>query len=237
MKTTTQSNTIVRRSDDRSHANHGWLDTYHTFSFADYYDPDWVQFGSLRVLNEDTIAAGNGFPLHPHRDMEIFSFVPEGHLAHRDDLGNGSVIGPGRVQLMSAGRGIRHSEFNPTDDAATHLLQVWIMPRERGLQPTYAEKDYAIDATGLQLLASPDGAGDSMTIQQDIWISRGKYAKGATADLDLSSGSQAWLQLVSGELTVAGTTLVAGDGIGLTDAASVNLRVGADAEFLLFVMR
>jgi redox-sensitive bicupin YhaK (pirin superfamily) len=223
----------VRRSDERGHADHGWLDTYHTFSFADYYDPDFMGFRDLRVINEDRVAPHNGFGTHGHRDMEIISFVLEGELEHRDNMGNGGVIRPGEVQRMSAGTGVLHSEKNPSGEPV-HFYQIWILPRERNIRPSYEQKNFpAEDRTGrLRLVASLDGRDGSVTIHQDVELySAVLDEKGLTHTF--APNRHGWLQVARGEVTLAGNTLRAGDGAAISEETSVELR-GAGAEVLLF---
>lgn len=229
-----------RPSNDRGRARFDWLDSRHSFSFGEYYDPQHMGFGPLRVLNEDHIAAGKGFPPHPHRDMEIFSYVPAGRLAHKDSTGNASEISPGTVQLMGAGTGIVHSEFNPSAEEATHLLQVWIEPRESGLAPSYAESAYAArrpQGGGLTLLAAPDGTDGVLPIRQEARIHEGLLPAGASATLPLDDGQQGWVQLVRGVLAFEdGTVLEAGDGLALRaeSAPAVTSTGEGEALFLYF---
>lgn len=226
----------IRRSAERGHAQHGWLDSYHTFSFADYFDPEHMNFGPLRVINEDRIAGGTGFGAHPHRDMEIITYVIDGSLAHKDSMGNEAVIRPGEVQRMSAGTGVTHSEFNHEAGKATHLLQIWIMPATRGTKPTYGQKDFAaqLAAEPLVLVVSKDGRNGSISINQDadIYISRTK--KGSKTPLTIRSGRGAWLQVVSGSVQLFGEDLAAGDACALSDVSAIEWRTQKDAEVLLF---
>lgn len=225
----------VRRSEERGHASRGWLESYHTFSFADYYDPRHEQFRDLRVINEDWIAPGQGFGTHPHRDMEIVTVVLEGALAHRDSLGTGSTIRPGEVQRMSAGTGIAHSEFNASDSEPVHLLQIWLLPERAGLEPGYEQKAFPTDGAPLQLLAARDGRGGAVTIHQDAELYRARLAPGESALHALRPGRHAWLQVTSGTLTVNGTNLRAGDGAAVSDETELRLSAnGAPAEALLF---
>ncbi len=226
----------LRRSQERGHANHGWLDSYHTFSFADYYDPEHMGFRSLRVINQDVIAGGAGFPTHPHRDMEIFSYVLYGALAHKDSMGNGRVLEPGQIQLMSAGRGVTHSEFNPSKTDPASLLQIWIRPREPGLKPSYTEwhPKPEHDSTAKVLVISPDGREDSATIHQDADVYRVRLGSGESITHDLRAGRGAWFQLVSGTATVNGTPLQPGDAVSTEDSGTLTFTASADAEALLF---
>ncbi|MFM7101448.1 MAG: pirin family protein, partial [Verrucomicrobiota bacterium] len=214
--TTNGRRMVLRRADERGHANHGWLDTHHTFSFADYQDPAHPGFRSLRVLNEDRIAPGMGFGTHPHRDMEIFSYVLAGTLEHRDSLGNGRQLRPGQVQLMSAGRGVTHSEYNPSSTEAVHLLQIWIHPRQRGLAPAYTEwhPNPAHEDAPRVLVISPDGRDGSAIIRQDADIHRVRLSPGQSLDFCLRPGRGAWLHVARGALTLNGVGMAAGDGAG-----------------------
>jgi len=224
----------IRRAKDRGHANHGWLDTNHTFSFADYYDPNFMGFRALRVINEDRVQPGVGFGKHAHRDMEIISYVLEGTLAHSDSMGTGSEIKPGDVQRMSAGSGVTHSEMNPSGDESVHFLQIWILPAERGITPSYEQKTFA-DAerrNTLRLVASPDGSDGSVTIHQDVRL----YATlldGTSATHAFQPNRYGWIQVTRGEVDVNGQTLRAGDGAAISDEPSITLT-GRGGEALLF---
>ena len=226
----------VRRSADRGHFDHGWLDTYHSFSFADYQDPDWMEFGPLRVLNDDRVGAGQGFGKHGHRDMEIITYLLEGELQHRDSLGNGSVIRVGDVQRMSAGTGVLHSEFNPSEHLAVHLLQIWIQPAARGLAPSYEQKHFAAaEKRGrLRLIAAPDGADGALRIHQDARVYAGLFAGAERAVYQARPGRRTWLQVARGRLSLDQTALAAGDGAHTRDAGALTLHAGEDAEVLLF---
>jgi hypothetical protein len=226
----------IRRAAERGHAQHGWLDSWHSFSFADYYDPAHMGFGPLRVINEDRIQPGTGFGTHGHRDMEIISYVLAGALGHRDSMGTGSTIVPGDVQRMSAGRGVQHSEQNHNKAGATHFLQIWIEPNVRGIAPGYEQKhfDAASKRGRLRLVASPDGAEGSVTIHQDARIYAGLFDGAERAALPLAPGRRAYLHLVRGTLTVNGTPLAAGDALKMSGVAELVLEKGADAEALLF---
>ena len=226
----------IRRSEARGHANHGWLDSYHSFSFADYYDPDHMHFGPLRVINEDRIAGGQGFGTHGHRDMEIVTYVLEGALAHRDSIGNGSTIRHGDVQRMSAGTGVKHSEFNASQDEQAHLLQIWILPQRAGDQPGYEEKrfDDADKRGRLRIVASPDGRDGSVTIHSDASIYAALIDGAEQAALSLPAGRRAYVHVARGALTVNGEALAAGDAAMIVDAETVTLEQGRDAEVLLF---
>jgi quercetin 2,3-dioxygenase len=224
----------VRKADERGHFDHGWLDTYHTFSFADYYDPDSMGFRALRVINEDRVKPGHGFGTHSHRDMEIVTYVLEGSLAHRDSMGTGSVIRPGEVQRMSAGTGVLHSETNPSRDEAVHFLQIWILPERRGIEPGYEQKAFpaAERKDHLRLVASPDGGDGSLTIHQDAKLFAGTLTDGKTITYELAKGRYAWLQVARGTVDLNGQTLNAGDGAAIEDERTLNLR--GDGEILLF---
>jgi redox-sensitive bicupin YhaK (pirin superfamily) len=223
----------VRRSDERGHADHGWLDTRHTFSFADYYDPGFMGFRTLRVINEDRVAANNGFGTHGHRDMEIISYVLEGQLEHRDNMGNGGVIHPGEVQRMSAGTGVLHSEKNPAGEPV-HFYQIWILPRERNIRPSYEQKNFpAEERTGrLRLVASPDGRDGSVTIHQDVEL-YSAILGGDGITHTFGKDRHGWLQVARGEVTLNGNTLKAGDGAAISGEPSITVS-GPGAEVLLF---
>jgi redox-sensitive bicupin YhaK (pirin superfamily) len=226
----------VRPAAERGHADHGWLDTWHTFSFADYYDPRFMGFRVLRVINEDFVAPGRGFPPHAHRDMEILTYVLEGALQHRDSLGTGSVIRPGEVQRMSAGTGVRHSEANPSADEAVHLLQIWIEPATLGIEPGYEQKAFADDDKRgrLRLVASPDGADGSVTIHQDARLFATLLDHGRTVVHPLAEHRHAWVQVARGTLTLNGQTLSAGDGAAVSGETALTLIGEKEAEALIF---
>ncbi|MBX3747724.1 MAG: pirin family protein [Verrucomicrobiae bacterium] len=234
--TTTLRSWNIRRAADRGHADHGWLDTHHTFSFADYHDPAHMGFRSLRVINDDRIAPGAGFGTHPHRDMEIFSYLLEGALEHRDSLGNGRRLGPGQIQLMSAGRGVTHSEFNPSPSDPARLLQIWIRPRVRGLDPGYTEwhPEPAQAHHPKVLVISPDGRDGSATIHQDALVYRLRLEADATISHDLAPGRGAWLQMARGSLMLDGMALAAGDGASTEVAGLLTLTATQPVEALLF---
>ena len=227
---------MVRRAAERGHANHGWLDTFHTFSFADYHDPAHMGFRSLRVINQDRIAPGAGFPTHAHRDMEIFSYVVSGAIAHRDSLGNGRVLRPGQIQLMSAGTGVTHSEFNPSKTDPLHLLQIWILPASRGLEPSYTEWHPKEDADNAPkvLVISPDGRDESAVIHQDAHVHRLRLSSGQSVDHDLAEGRGLWLQVIKGAITAAGFELGAGDALSTEAAGRIRFTSNAGGEALLF---
>jgi hypothetical protein len=227
---------MLRRSAERGHFDHGWLDTYHTFSFGDYYDPRHMGFRTLRVINEDRVKPGGGFGMHGHRDMEIVTLVLAGQLEHKDSLGTGSVIRPGDLQRMSAGTGIRHSEFNPSATDSVHLLQIWITPREPGLTPQYEQRQFPADARSgrWQLVASPDGHDGSLTIHQDARLSWATLGPGQSLDYTFAEGRYGWLQVIYGEISVGNDALSAGDGAGLIDEAHLKITARESAELLLF---
>ena len=228
----------IRRAEERGHADHGWLDTRHTFSFAEYHDPAHMGFGDLRVINEDRVQPGAGFGTHGHRDMEIVSYVLEGELAHRDSMGNGSTIRPGEVQRMSAGTGVRHSETNPSREQPVHFLQIWILPSEEGLAPGYEQKAFPADERRgrLRLVASPDGRDGSVTIHQDARVSMALLAEGERVRHEIAKGRRAWLHVARGEVTVNGTRLRAGDGAAVEREAALDIAGAgtAEAEVLVF---
>jgi redox-sensitive bicupin YhaK (pirin superfamily) len=226
----------VRKSADRGFADHGWLRSYHTFSFADYYDPANMGFGALRVINEDRVQPGTGFDTHGHRDMEIVSYVLDGALAHKDSTGKGSVIRPGDVQRMSAGRGIRHSEYNASDSELVHFLQIWIEPNEQGIEPGYEETrfDAASKRGALRLIASPDGRDGSVTIHQDATIYAVLLDGAERVTHRLAPGRRAYVHVARGAVTVNGQRLNAGDGLKATDTPELVLERGEQAEVLLF---
>ena len=226
----------VRKSQDRGHADHGWLKSQHSFSFADYHDPAHMGFGNLRVINEDYIAPGTGFGTHGHRDMEIVTYVVSGALAHKDNMGNGTAILPGDVQRMSAGRGVMHSEFNHAPDDTTHLLQIWILPSQHGIEPGYEQKHFdAADKRGrLRLVASPDGRDGSVTIHADASIHAGLFDANERAELAIDPARKAYVQLVRGRLSVNGTPLVAGDAAKVSNESRLTLDAADDAEVLVF---
>lgn len=225
----------IRKSDERGHAQHGWLDAYHTFSFAGYHAPEQMGFGPLRVLNQDRIAAGQGFGMHSHRDMEIVTYVLEGVLEHRDDMGNGSQIRNGEVQLMSAGSGVQHSEFNPSGDQVLHLLQMWVLPAQQRTTPRYAQKAFpSTERRGkLQLVVSPDGAQGSLLIGQDARLYAGLFGPGEAAQHELGQRS-AWLHVASGSLSLNGIELHAGDGAAIQSEAQLFLEGIEESEIVLW---
>ena len=226
----------IRKSQDRGHFDHGWLNTYFSFSFADYHDPKHVHFRTLRVLNDDRVAPGEGFPTHPHRDMEIVTYVLEGALEHHDSMGTGSVIRPGDVQYMSAGTGVRHSEFNASDQEPVHLLQIWMFPEEQGLKPVYGQKTFTDEEKRgkLRLVVSPDGRDGSLKIRQDNELYATLLSKGQTVRHELKPERHAYVQVARGSVRLNGTQLDEGDGAAISAEKAVEL-IGVDnAEVLLF---
>ncbi len=226
----------IRHRDDRGHAQHGWLDSHHTFSFANYFDADHMGFRSLRVINEDRVVAGEGFGTHPHRDMEIVSYVLEGGLEHRDSMGTGSVIRPGDVQRMSAGTGVLHSEYNASKTDPVHFLQIWIIPSKRGIEPSYEQKTFTdAEKNGkLRVVASPDGRDGSVTVHADAVVHAGIFCEGQNAELAIAQGRGVWVHVARGKVRLNGQVLEAGDGAALTDEPIVRVE-GVDAgEVLLF---
>ncbi|BAU44513.1 pirin family protein [Leptolyngbya sp. O-77] len=226
----------VRPSEERGHANHGWLDSYHTFSFANYYDPDHMGFRALRVINEDRVAPGRGFGTHPHRDMEIISYVLSGSLAHKDSMGNAATIGAGEVQKITAGTGIAHSEFNPSQTEGVHFLQIWILPEEAGLTPNYEEKVFPPEAKRGQWrrIASRTGADGAVQIHQDVELYATVLKAGEGRSLELRLGRYAWVQVAQGKISLNGVSLEAGDGAAISDETLLEVQAVSDAEVLLF---
>lgn len=226
----------IRKSEDRGHANHGWLQSHHTFSFANYYDPLHMGWSTLRVINDDTVAPGQGFGAHGHQDMEIISYVLEGALEHKDSMGSGSVIRPGDVQIMSAGTGVRHSEFNHSQSEPVHFLQIWIMPKFTGIKPNYQEKrfDDAGKRGRLRLVVSPDGRDGSLVIVQDASMYAALLDGPESIDHELAPGRKAYVHVARGTLTLNGETLSAGDGVRIEDETDLRFAQGGQAEFLLF---
>lgn len=226
----------LRKARDRGHFNHGWLDTYHTFSFADYYDPAYMGFRSLRVMNDDRVASGAGFGMHGHRDMEIVTYVLDGALEHKDSMGNGSIIRPGNLQRMSAGTGVQHSEFNPSAREPVHLYQIWLLPERRGLTPSYEECEIpeAEKRGRFRLVASPDGADRSLTIHQDARLYLATLDSSESISHPIEPGRAAWLQVLRGSARVPGHDLSAGDGLALTDEPGLSVQASTASELLLF---
>lgn len=226
----------ARKSEERGHANHGWLDTYHSFSFATYRDPEHMGFRSLRVMNEDVVAPGQGFGTHPHRDMEIVTYVLEGALEHRDSMGNGEVLKPGEFQRMTAGTGITHSEFNPSETEPVHLYQIWLFPEQKGLEPSYEQKRFAEEErhNQLRLVASRDGELGALRIHQDARIYLASLDAGSAVVRALESGRHAWLQVLRGSVKLHDMDLVAGDGAAVSEEAKVEVVAREAAEIMLF---
>lgn len=226
----------IRRSDERGNSNWGWLDSRHTFSFGEYVDPAQMGFRSLRVINEDRVTPGKGFGTHPHRDMEILSYVIEGSMEHKDSMGTGSVIVPGELQRMTAGTGITHSEFNPSATNPLHFLQIWILPAQKGLEPSYEQRAFPMEERRGQfvLVGSQDGRDGSLTIHQDVSLYASRFDGGQTASHTFAPERNGWVQVVHGSLLANGEEFNAGDGGALTGAESLELRATSDAEVLLF---
>ena len=226
----------LRKGPDRGHADHGWLNTYHTFSFADYQDAAHMGFRSLRVINEDRVSPGRGFGAHAHRDMEIVSYVLEGALEHKDSMGNGAVLRPGEFQRISAGTGIRHSEFNPSATEPVHFYQIWLLPRSQGAPPSYEQKFFTEDEKRgkLRLVASPNGAEGSLTIHQDARVYLSTLQPGESVSHEMAAGRYAWLQVLRGRVNVQGTTLETSDGLAVSDEDNLTIRGEQAAEVMLF---
>jgi redox-sensitive bicupin YhaK (pirin superfamily) len=225
----------LRKANERGHAEHGWLDSYFTFSFAEYYDPQWLGYRTLRVINDDLIMPGMGFGTHPHRDMEIISYVLAGALQHRDSMGNGRVIRPGEFQYMSAGSGVEHSEFNPSKTEATRLLQIWIKPDAKGLKPRYAEKNLVQAETGkLHLVASKTGRDGSMAIHQDADLLLAKLEDGQTVTHTFAPNRNAWVHVAEGEVTINGQKLSGGDAVAVSEEKALAISASKPSQVLLF---
>jgi quercetin 2,3-dioxygenase len=225
----------IRKANERGHANHGWLDTYHTFSFADYYDPKWMGFRSLRVINDDLVMPGMGFGTHPHRDMEIISYVLSGAIEHKDSMGNGRVIHAGEFQYMAAGTGVQHSEFNPSKTEALRLLQIWIEPDQKGVKPRYAEKNFATAPTGKwHLVASKSGRDGSIAIHQDANLSFTKLDAGQPMAYPLAASRHAWVHVIEGEVKLNGKTLLGGDAAAIDNESTIELAAAKPSQVLLF---
>ena len=226
----------IRRAEERGHADHGWLNSFHTFSFADYYDPKAMGFRALRVINEDRVQAGQGFGTHGHQDMEILSYVLDGELSHKDSMGTGSVIRPGDVQRMSAGTGVRHSEFNHSPTSPVHFLQIWLLPSKKGIAPSYEQKTFdAHEKAGkLRLVASPDGRDGSVTIHSDALLYAGVLSEGERTEFQLAKGRHSWIHMARGKARINGELLGAGDAVALSDETTVHIEGIDTAEVLLF---
>jgi redox-sensitive bicupin YhaK (pirin superfamily) len=227
---------MIRPAEQRGHAVHGWLDSHHTFSFADYFDPRYMGFRTLRVINEDRVAPAQGFGRHPHRDMEIVSYVLEGALEHRDSMGTGSVIRPGDVQRMSAGSGVAHSEYNASKSEPVHFLQIWLMPKDRGIAPSYEQKTFpdAEKKGRLRVVASSDGRDGSVTIHTDAVLYAGIFGAGDSAELPLAKGRHAWVHVAKGNVRVNGQELKAGDGAAISEEGNVRVEGTDGGEVLIF---
>jgi redox-sensitive bicupin YhaK (pirin superfamily) len=226
----------IRESDQRGHADHGWLNTYHTFSFSSYQDPQHMQFRSLRVMNEDWVAAGKGFGTHPHNDMEIVTYVLAGALEHKDSMGNGEVLTPGEFQRMSAGTGITHSEFNPSEDQPVHLYQIWLFPERKGIEPSYEQKRFADDEmhNQLRIVAAREPVDGSLKIHQDARIFLSKIDAGRQVVHEVTSGRHAWLQVLRGSVSLNGNDLQTSDGASVSEEDSLTIQATSDAEIMLF---
>jgi redox-sensitive bicupin YhaK (pirin superfamily) len=225
----------IRRSGERGHINHGWLNTYHTFSFADYYDPEWMGFRSLRVINDDIVSGGMGFGAHPHRDMEIITYVLSGALEHKDSMGNGRIIRPGEFQYMAAGTGVTHSEFNPSPAEPVHLLQIWIMPDQKGLPPAYAEKSaLELPSNQFHLISSKTGRGGSISINQDADLHLARMTPGGSVAHNLAAQRHAWVHVAEGEAVVNGQSLQAGDAAIVSEEKAITIQANSDSQILLF---
>jgi redox-sensitive bicupin YhaK (pirin superfamily) len=226
----------IRRAQERGHADHGWLDSHHTFSFAEYHDPAHMGFRGLRVINEDRVAPGRGFGTHPHRDMEIISYVLDGGLEHRDSLGTGSVIRSGEVQRMSAGTGVRHSEFNTSKTDPVHFLQIWIVPAQKNIAPSYEQRAFDAEQrhNQLRLVVEPEGRDGALKIHADARLFASLLDAGASLEYDVPQGRHAWVQVARGTVEVAGTVLRAGDGASTSDAGPLTITASEDAELLVF---
>ena len=229
----------LRRATDRGHADHGWLDTWHTFSFADYHDPRHMGFRTLRVMNEDRVSGGGGFGSHPHRDMEIVTCVLSGALEHKDSMGHGAVLRPGEMQRITAGKGMLHSEFNPSQSEPVHLYQLWIVPSQRGLTPTYEQKafDPQERRNRLQLVASPEGEAGSLTIQQDARLYLADLDTGRDLEYPIPAGNGVWVQVLRGEVEANGERLAPGDGLAIEGESALELRAVGAAEVMVFDLR
>jgi len=226
----------IRKADERGHADHGWLDSHHSFSFASYYDPAHMGFRKLRVINEDRVAPGAGFGEHPHRDMEIISYVIEGALEHGDSMGNRSVIKPGEIQRMSAGTGVFHGEYNHSETEGVHFLQIWIETEKNGIRPGYEQKrfDDRLEPGELLLIASRAGEGDAITVHQDVKLYAGELPAGSATTHPIPAGRHAWVQIVKGSLDLNGESLTTGDGAAISDVSQLSLEAKTDTELLVF---
>ncbi|ELY2745302.1 pirin family protein [Cronobacter sakazakii] len=223
----------LRKAQDRGHANHGWLDSWHTFSFANYYDPNFMGFSALRVINDDVIDAGQGFGTHPHKDMEILTYVLEGAVEHQDSMGNKEQVPAGEFQIMSAGTGVRHSEYNPSATERLRLYQIWIIPSENGIEPRYEQRRFDA-AQGRQLVLSPDARDGSLKVHQDMELSRWALLNGEDGEYAPVAGRRVWIQVVKGDVTINGTRATTSDGLAIWDEATLAIHADSDSEILLF---
>lgn len=224
----------VRKSNERGHFNFGWLDTYHTFSFGSYFDPKWMGFKKLRVINEDYIDEGKGFDTHPHRDMEILTFILEGAIEHRDTMGHHTIIKPGEIQMMSAGTGLMHSEFNPHSDQKTRMLQIWIEPDKLGIKPRYDQFEYENEKNKMNRIADSEGGNKVAKVNQDLKLDYGNFEKGQEHSISLDKERSYWLHVVDGSMTIEDSRLTSGDAIALSEEESLSFRAEEDSQFLLF---
>jgi redox-sensitive bicupin YhaK (pirin superfamily) len=226
----------VRKATERGHFDHGWLDTYHTFSFGDYYDPAHMGFRSLRVINDDRVQPGLGFGMHGHRDMEIVTYILDGALKHRDSMGNGSILKAGELQRMTAGTGVRHCEFNPSDKEWVHLYQIWLLPQRKGLEPSYEQLAVSEEQMRgrFHMVASPDGAHGSLTIHQDARLFLASLLAGEEVAHEIEPGRAAWLQVLRGRANIRGNEVATGDGVAITDESAISVRAAGSSEVLLF---
>ncbi|CCK13132.1 Qercetin 2,3-dioxygenase [Cronobacter sakazakii 680] len=223
----------LRKAQDRGHANHGWLDSWHTFSFANYYDPNFMGFSACRVINDDVIDAGQGFGTHPHKDMEILTYVLEGAVEHQDSMGNKEQVPAGEFQIMSAGTGVRHSEYNPSATERLRLYQIWIIPSENGIEPRYEQRRFDA-AQGRQLVLSPDARDGSLKVHQDMELSRWALLNGEDGEYAPAAGRRVWIQVVKGDVTINGTRATTSDGLAIWDEATLAIHADSDSEILLF---
>ncbi|HBZ14304.1 pirin family protein [Pantoea sp. NPDC088449] len=223
----------VRKAEERGHANHGWLDSWHTFSFADYYDANFMGFSALRVINEDVIDGGQGFGTHPHKDMEILTYVLSGTVEHQDSMGNKEQIPAGEFQIMSAGTGVRHSEYNASATDPLHLYQIWIIPERKGIEPRYAQRRFA-DVKGRQFVLTPDERDGSLKVFQDMTLSRWVFSTGESDDVAIEAGRRVWIQVVKGKISVNGEQVGTSDALAIWDEHALSIKADSDAEILLF---
>jgi len=224
---------FLRKANERGHANHGWLDSWHTFSFANYYDANFMGFSALRVINDDMIDAGQGFGTHPHKDMEILTYLLEGAVEHEDSMGNKEQVPAGEFQIMSAGTGVRHSEYNPSKTAPLHLYQIWIIPEKTGIAPRYEQRRFDA-AHGRQLVLSPDARDGSLKVNQDMELSRWALSQDEQGDYQITAGRKVWIQVVKGSVSVNGTTATTADGLAIWDEQALSIHADSDSEILLF---